>query len=139
MYEFLQKIHPHPGKEIAGSFTLPWTDELCADLIGLNLALSQIGSEPYCGWREPTRCFYDGIEVFQVLLRMVEEYRERKSYGSKLALVPTHPHGLLRMEAISRVRKDAGVPLGDRFQMVTQCFRFSRHVLDEIFREKTAD
>jgi hypothetical protein len=130
--KFLQGI-PDLEPEKKARATAPWTDELSADLIALDIVLSLTNSEPFCRWQEPIRCLYDGVEVFHILLTLVQEYRDRTLFGSKIGLAPTHPHGYLRLNAVRMERKISGVPLGDGFQMSTQCMVFQKYVIEELF------
>ena len=130
--EFLETL-PDLEETARSRMMGPWTEELCADLVGLNLVLSLSSTEPYCRHSRPERYLFDGIEVFHILQTMLTEYRDRSAHPTNITLGPSHPHGLLRARAARRTRSAAGASSTEGFQMGTTCYRFMKKVLSDIF------
>jgi hypothetical protein len=81
-----------------------WTEEICADLIGLQLSLAQPKTErPYKAWRNHKQMLYGGAEIALVLPAMLEEYHWKVHQGGpriRVSPVSNHPPNLLRLKAI---------------------------------------
>jgi hypothetical protein len=92
----LSELNEREKDQIVG----PWTQEICADLIGLQLVLAQSSTRPYNAWDNFRQFLYGGAEAVLIFIGMLQEYYDKMHHGSKMTLVNTHPPALLRLKAI---------------------------------------
>lgn len=78
----------------------PWTNEICADLIGLQLSLAQPKTEPYSGWGNYKQWLCAGAEITRLLDMMRQEFDDRLNHGKMITFINTHPYDYLRWKAI---------------------------------------
>jgi hypothetical protein len=70
-------------------------------------------------------------------MTMADEYRDKCQHDSKITLARSHPHDLLRTEAIRQARRLSGAHRAShRFHMGAQCSAFSNRVLNDLFGKK---
>jgi hypothetical protein len=110
----------------------PWTNEVCADLIGLQLSLAQPKIEPYSRWGDHKEWICAGAEITRLLDLMREEFDDRLNHGKMITFVNTHPHDYLRWKAI-RSSSEYKAACGD--SSLGDSFRTFTGVLDDIFEE----
>jgi hypothetical protein len=77
-----------------------WTEEICADLLGLQLILSIPEIEPYKRWANYKSLLCSGAEISRTLDLMRQEYADKLNNGNMITLVSSHPHDYLRLKAI---------------------------------------
>ena len=133
--DFLNNIHELTSEDrakIIGS----WTDEICADLIGLDILLSQENSPPYSRWPHYKQWLAAGAEISNLLHMMLMEYNDYLTIGPKITLVSSHPHDYLRWKALSDSPTKAGIE--DRLQFGRRFGHFSKEIMNELFL-KTED
>jgi hypothetical protein len=114
-------------------FIDPWTEELCADLIGLNLTLSQSNTDYFHNWANYKQWLCAGAEITHLLQWMLNEYRDRLNHGSKISLVSSHPHDYLRWKALSLSTEKAS--FSDRVNCGKMFGRFAMRVLDSVLKK----
>jgi hypothetical protein len=128
--EFLQHV-PDLSKEEKLKMAGPWTDEICADLIGLQLLLAQDNRDSYADWENYKNWLCAGVEVSLLLTWMLQEFDNRLNHGNKVILVSTHPYDLLRWEAI---RSNSGIlRSADTLDIGRHFHEFATWVLEELF------
>lgn len=115
----------------------PWSNEICADLIGLQLSLAQSNTEPYNHWENYKQWLCAGAEISLLLMWMFEEFEDRLKYGSNIPPSETHPPGDLRREAI---RSSSGTlsPSEEPFDFGKTFSTFANGLLEELLT-KTKD
>jgi hypothetical protein len=111
----------------------PWTEEICADLIGLNLTLSQPCVPPYNSWPNYKQYLCGGAEISHLLQMMIGEFIDRRHFGSRIALVSTHPHDYLRWKAISRSPDKAAIT--DNIGFGKMFGNFTMWILNSLFQK----
>jgi hypothetical protein len=125
--EFLEPIKELKDNE-KKELLEPWTEEICADLIGLQLTLSIPEVEPYKHWGNYKSWLCSGAEISRSLDMMMQEYKDRLNNGKLVTFVNTHPHDYLRLQAIrgSQDYIDAkGIPwFGESFSVFSKVIDF---------------
>jgi hypothetical protein len=109
----------------------PWTEEICADLIGLDISLSQENVGPYLNWPNYKQWLCGGAEISHLLNMMLREYYDRMNLGSNILLTSTHPYDYLRWKALSTCPTKASI--SDRLKYGQRFGAFSLQVLNELF------
>jgi hypothetical protein len=103
--EFLSKI-PDLGKKDKLMLIKPWTNEICADLTGLQLSLSQSPTKRNKHGYDNKQWFSSGAQIALLLNFMLQEYEDRLNNGRKVSFDSTHPHDSLRVVAIRKRAKE---------------------------------
>jgi hypothetical protein len=128
--EFLNDF-PDLPTEYKGKLIKPWTNEVCADLLGLQLSLSQPQTEPYNDWGYYEQWLSSGAQINRLLGLMLQEYEDRLTQGHKIAFCITHPHDYLRVDVLRKrseqLNSSSDSDLGSMFGL------FTTRLLDGIF------
>lgn len=130
--EFLSSINELAEKQ-KSKLIKPWTNEICADLIGLNLSLAQ-PKRLYKDWENYQDWLFAGAEINRMLDWMLNAFEFRLNGESEYFFSFTHPPDFLRLQALrSCLGTDfsiTGFDIGSNF------FYFASGILDHIFKGK---
>jgi hypothetical protein len=128
--EFLEEI-PDLAETQKLELVKPWSNELCADLIGLQLSCSQPETEPYNHWRNYKQWLSSGAQINRLSELMLQEYQDKLTLGHKITLVSTHPHDYLRVDTIRKSSEEFNSSGHYDFGKIFG--QFAMGVLDDIF------
>ena len=133
--EFLNKV---PDLKIHKTKLIkPWSNEICADLIGLQLGL-QLSISPeetkeYKDWQSWLSC---GAQISLLLQSMFQEYEDR--LANKTTISYTHPPDMWRAAAIRK--RSVELNCSDPYDLCNRFVQFALSVLDNIFiKTETGD
>jgi hypothetical protein len=130
--EFLSKL-PDLSNESKSEIIEPWTNEISADLIGLQLMLSQTPDPPYYNWENHKQWLCGGVEISHLMNLMLSEYYDRLNHGKQIRLVSSHPHDYLRWKAVSI--SEAKTSFADHLNLGKTFSRFTLDVLASCFKK----
>ena len=115
-----------------------WTEEICADLIGLQLCLAQPNTAPpYSHWRNHRLTLYGGAEIAIILPAMLEDYDWKMRQGGptiRISPISSHPPNLLRLKAIRSSNERPAFSEEDRLyrDFGGRCGAFAKEVVSKL-------